>query len=679
MLSRTTDAAVIALLIGAAIGLYERSARACGPNFPTHLLAQRDSTLLDLHEGVFLIEATQLVDPPARPYVVRAEAEADNPGTIAARARGGDAERQLYERGARAFHDGHHAAAERAFEALLALAPEDRQQRSTWAAYMLGRLRAGQSAARAYAEVRALVADGFADELGLAASSLGQEARIHLRAGDVVTAVRLYALQAAHGHPDGPTSLLFVIRDLIADAEESALLGDPVGQRLLAAYLYTRADDLTEDEHERALQALADAELAAGTDRLAAAAYRQGRWQLAETLAARDSQAPLSRWVRAKLALRAGDTAGAERLLALVADDLNTRADACTVTADATVSSRARLSGERAAVALAEGRVEAAMEQAWQARLRYPDAALIAERILTIDELQDFVATLARRPARPGDEPDVGSDTNADDSPIANGRWRRYWADYWGQVDEQTIRTILARRLMRAGRHDAAWVHFPQPEQGPARSFAQAMNLARSETDQIARARALFAAAQIARRHGLEILGTAHAPDWGLYGAQYDLSEWMPATDSSAFLSAVEIVRRLASAPGFNRRYHYRHLASALAEQAADALPRRSQAFAATLCHSARYVFHTDTERMRTLWHRYIDEGPYVPAVSSFGQRCPEPDFERARRYLAPERPSRRPLWLSLWALALVAVVFGSWRRARRQARPSEPAGYTVP
>jgi hypothetical protein len=50
------------------------------------------------------------------------------------------------------------------------------------------------------------------------------------------------------------------------------------------------------------------------------------------------------------------------------------------------------------------------------------------------------------------------------------------------------------------------------------------------------------------------------------------------------------------------------------------------------MCHAARFVSHADPERFQRIWRTYVKQGAYVPEVSVFfGERCPEPDFERLR------------------------------------------------
>ena len=106
--------------------------------------------------------------------------------------------------------------------------------------------------------MRELVRQGFDDPLGLAVASLGEEARPLLRKGDDVGAIRLYAEQAAHGSTSGATSLLFMARAIVRDeARLQQVLREPLGQRLIATYAWTRGQeslwvDDTESPHAAA-------------------------------------------------------------------------------------------------------------------------------------------------------------------------------------------------------------------------------------------------------------------------------------------------------------------------------------------------------------------------------------------------------------------------------------------
>jgi hypothetical protein len=612
----------VALAATATLLAAPRPARACGPDFPEALLHDRADTLGTLPEGVFMTEVAHLVTPRHRyEYVGDAPVPDD----------AGSRERALYEAGE--------------WAAVLALPPAQRRHRSVRAAYMLGR---ESDDPAAYRRVRALVDAGFEDGAGLALASLGQEARLRLQLHhDPVGAIRLYAEQAALGHPSAGPSLLFVIRELVERGGERPLLRDDVGQRLLATYLATRGLELDEAQADRLWRELASIDRVAGAEQLAAFAYQRGEWARAAAFAARAGDAPMAQWVQAKLALRGGDTATADRLLAAAAEGFRVR-NACADDDQPTVAwtdlvpaaredlaleaaaaapgpepdityasydvheerllcrrEHDRLVGERAVIAVGDGRMTDALALTWQLRELHPDDLnYVAERLVTIPELIAFVDALP--PAAPGaDEP-----------------------SWWG-VDEASLRALLGRRLMRAGRHLEAIAYLPPAQREAALAYGVAMARAAATGDRFERARALYLASRIARRDGLEILGTAGAPDWQFYEAQYDRFAW----DDRGLIAGRgprELARVLASAPARGQRYHYRYLASDLAEQAADLVPHRSQAYGASLCWAARHVRNVDEPRVQTLYWRAMDGGRYLEDIS-FPDGCPEPDFDAAR------------------------------------------------
>ncbi|WZB66650.1 hypothetical protein WJ971_00750 [Achromobacter xylosoxidans] len=221
------------------------------------------------------------------------------------------------------------------------------------------------SAAQDYARVREMALQGAPDPLGLAVASYGQQARLSLTGSlgqcayeDVVNAtpcldaiapanlhqaVRLYAAQAARDSISGRESLRLIADWALASAARAGrLIDDPVGQRLLVAYGLARIGDIVDGKPDSArdpfanfeqtgrlsladaaggapnvapnpaLQSLVaalqtqDPQRIADADRVAALAYRVGRYDLAQTLAERLDTA-LAWWVRAKLAIRRGD------------------------------------------------------------------------------------------------------------------------------------------------------------------------------------------------------------------------------------------------------------------------------------------------------------------------------------------------------------------------------------
>ena len=330
--------------LAAAIALAATSAFACGPDFPPELLSDRDATMLGLAEGTFDFEASRLASKPAfafkplenpwdAPGAARIEFETNELGAAAhekietmrlsmndaaawAAGEGLPNELRLYVAGARAFHAGEYPVAYKRFAAVLALPETERARRGLWAQYMLGRLdrasiggaglskeqsaQRAASATQAFQAVRAAVQAGAADPLGLAVASYGEEAAIHNDAGDTAAAVALYAQQASLGSASGRASLLFVARSVFSDADRLAQsLKNPQLQPLLAAYVFTRSDEFGTDyrppasalERYYAAAEAADPATLAGADRIAAAAYRAGRFELAGKLAARSAKA----------------------------------------------------------------------------------------------------------------------------------------------------------------------------------------------------------------------------------------------------------------------------------------------------------------------------------------------------------------------------------------------------
>jgi len=63
-------------------------------------------------------------------------------------------------------------------------------------------------------------------------------------------------------------------------------------------------------------------------------------------------------------------------------------------------------------------------------------------------------------------------------------------------------------------------------------------------------------------------------------------------------------------------------------------LPKRSQAYAATLCWGARFAIDSSNQaKADAICRRYVANGAYQAWARDFGQICPAPDFEGARTF----------------------------------------------
>ncbi|WPB81948.1 hypothetical protein KYC5002_22880 [Archangium violaceum] len=650
-----------------------RRARACGPDFPPVLLGDRARLLAELPDSAFLNEAPHLLPKPADTFVVVETAEEPE----GARTGGGARETELYQSGAKAFHAGHWDEARARFQEVLALPAGERRRFSTFAAFMLGRMAGAgtelEEARQRFAEVRALVREGFDDPLGLAVASLGEEARPLLRAGDDTGAIRLYAEQAAHGSWNGTTSLMFMARAIARDeARLLQVLREPLGQRLMATYAWTRGQEiLWVDDKEsptplrRLLEALAAVPGLAGADRMAAGAWRAGRFDLAERFAGQE-RTPLAAWVQAKLAVRRGDKAAAERLLAEAAEGFPLQENWAPQDWMMPQRPRAHVEGERTLLALLRGDFPQAAELVLKT-CSWPDIAYVAERVLTVEELQRFTAAHASSPElRCKPEPGLWQEENE------------------RQDVNAQLRLLLGRRLLRGGRGQESLEYFRGTKwEEPARKYVEALEQARSAWRDLDEAQALYSAARLARSMGMEMMGTEVAPDWAWVAGLYDVGEWnaeiqrasegSPARASLGdppLNSEAERARLIAHAPPHTMRFHYRSTAADLAEQAAALVPPRSQAYAALLCHAARFVARTEPERVQRLWTTYVKNGALIYDTTLFGERCPEPDFERLRNQkLAMPWRTWRLRTLAMVGTSFLLPMLGAVVLVRRKRR----------
>lgn len=660
MFSRKLALAV--LLAGTAVSV----AIACGPEFPWQSLNDRSVALTKVPANSFAFEAAHLIPTPKDELTPvegnywetdrseerdKAEREGLTDAQLAAlaamrasgkanafgRGEGLPPAVRLYTAGAVAFRAGDPALAAGRFEEVLRLPDEDRKSRAVWAAYMLGRATAAQddhgAARRAFALTRDLARGGAPDPLGLAVTSFGEEAKLHLAraeqlkaegngvafASAIASAVTLYAEQAARGADGGVQSLRMVAEGLFADPSRlESVVVHPIVQRLLVAYALAHPPQtpggLGFDERTNALiDAVEEQGIAhvAGADRLAALAYRSGLSDLARRCADRQP-GPLSSWVKAKLALQEDDLPKAAALLA----EASRAFPEASETVALAEPSRTDLQGERGTLALARGEYINALDLLYpMGEVYWAHVAHIAERVLRVDELKAFV--------------DERNDIPAN------------------------LRDLLARRLMREGHPDEALAYYKDPavaayaaDHTKARRAAEGgwwpSNWWPSNMWRIDRARALFQAAMLARWHGMEIMGTEGAPDYFVVEGAFE-GILGPQDLSGPYITKAEIRRFEDSRPKPYLRFHYRYIAEDLATQAADLLPPRSQAFAAVLCHATGWMLSShDDERVRALYARYVEQGALVDWATHFGRDCPDPDFDGAS--------SRRPayLWLDL-------------------------------
>ena len=690
------------------------SALACGPDFPMRLLDNREQSLAELPEGNFSFEVSRLGQAIAG--LKHATAATLGPGDGYGETPGYSEQRDLAEQtdltaeqqvlvkqlrgltdarqvevqgaslpaefrfylaGAVAFSAGDHGLAAEYFQKVLALPADQRALRSTWAAYSLGRAmfamssEAGASPDRleqsrkAFEQTRQLSIDGFSDPLELGIASLGEEARVVRTAGDWNRAIELYAAQNLHGSAVGYTSLKLLMADLAAMPEDQLaelLKGKPV-QQLVTASLISRLGWSFGDQapnEQKMIKLLQNSTRGSldNADRLAAMNYQQGDYASAKAFLEHAGDGGLAWWLRAKLALREGDkstAAGAYAKAAQAFPQNESWGERRTPDFDyETVQPKCRVEGESAILALQRGDYLQAFDQLYRSQSIYWfDAATVAERVLTLEELKHYVDTQV--PAPP---------------PLT----QQERDNYVPLPVAANLRNLLGRRLLREGHYEEAPAYFDNPGlQNKARLYGQQRLAADSAWWPTRRAAALFNAAWTAREWGMDILGYELAPDYATFGGNYVLAN--AELKVGPLVAEAEVKRQQASAAQPDERYHYRFVATALANRAADNLPHTSQAFAAVLCEAAGW--NSSLAEQSAIYQRYVKEGPYVEWAADFGHQCPYPDFENAdKRYVTQVtdgarsalRPYKMPLQvggvLVVAAAALLLII-----RRRRKAQ----------
>lgn len=578
-----------------------------------------------------------------------------------------------YRRGAGAFTepDSDPVKACAAWEALLKRPAAERHYRSVWAAFMLGKAALFQQkpeAVKWFQMTRDLAKQGFADSIGLAADSYGWEAKSELDQGHYETAAKLYLTQLALGDESAIVSLKAIIPDRsnvegqmnftdppppngtdeelkklqaeqvpkiqarIAEAARSPILRRLTTAHILATetVFYSSSDesDLAqlEQPNSRCIRWL-DALEKAGSkelddaDHLGWVAYTAGRYaEAARWLKMAKGETATSLWLDAKLKSREGKLAEAEPLMAKALKLVRAEAPARDEPTEEEIRypSSERLpvqsaAGDLAALRLSRKEFPEAMSAFLEGNL-WEDAAFIGDRVLTVDELKQFVeASYPARVRKPGED-----------------------ANLVHYDDASRLRWMLARRLVREDRYAEARTFFPANMLPILDAYVKALDTAANEKlPKEQRARAWFTAAFIARFDGMELMGTEMEPDGFVSGGGFDpgsvdqertegarvhleydekkQSEVKVKKPVKIYIpaSADEKKRIEKSKPLHNVRFHYRRIASVLTTKAAALMPDNTEELADVISSGSMWIRRDDEkgadEIIRLLFKRCGD------------------------------------------------------------------------
>jgi len=554
------------------------------------------------------------------------------------------------------------------WERLLSRPEPDRQFKSTWAAFMLGKSWEKDDPAKAidyFKQVRQLAQQGFHDTLGLAAASLGLEARVCLQQTNYEAAIEMYLQQMASGDPTATNSLAAAAELALASGPGSlrTLAKNSRTQKVITACLISRrlnefvsnANPETAPESPTAnwLKAAEEAGIKDmdSAEALALAAYRVNDMDAAGRWIKRAPASPLTQWLQAKLLLRAGNLPKAAALLARIAslfpivhEGTNApapidRKDTLTMGRNPyfPLSAERQVHGELGVLRLARGEYSQALDSLLNAGF-WMDAAYVAERVLTLEELQAYVDRFW---------PPATAEQVAEEQVQLGG------TEICPATLREQIRYLLARRLTRELHGDRARPYYPAAWIESFDLLTASLRAGWSETAPSSeRAQALFQAALITRTNGMELLGTEVAPDWHCHLGAYEEGVTGEDRGSNALAHVVEpsrdeLRRNSEHHADPDLRFHYRYQAAALAWEAARLLPNNTDQTALFLWQGGMFLKDRDPQ-FADMFYKALVRRNRKTALGAEADRQRWFPMLDADGQVVPGKPRTKPLQPSL-------------------------------
>jgi hypothetical protein len=567
-----------------------------------------------------------------------------------------------YWQAARQWRGGDVAAARTGWQAILDLPASARRHRGLWAAWMLAKTSPDEATGAAFHQKVIELADGGADDsLGLAALARGWLAMVQT---NPVERMKGYFHASCAGDEAMLVSLLAQVQRVVADPEAMArAAADPLAREVLTALVFrggpnSNADHLVA-EHTAWLAALRDHPAAGASPAAAKAAwhcYSAARFDEArEWLKRAPQDAGDVHWLRAKLALRDGHLDEAARWFAKAApfyqfeegrrpappayQDMNwydhgARRDWM----------RGQFHSDRAITLVGRGEFIRAMD--FLARASYDaDAAYLAERVLTVDELIGWVRK--NRPDPVVLDPKTGvfqlDDRGAPHRPE------------WGWEGDR-FRYLLARRLAREFRFREAAEFMPPALQGAFDHYVRLHRAAReSSWPDETKAVILWHLAMMRRHLGMEIFGYDGAPDNTQVDGNYPATDlvqrrmrqdgWRSSWNDEGYaidapketgdfaiprITREEIQRITPHAATAEKRFHYRYDAAEIAWRAAAMLPDDDPRTLYILHQAGCWLASRDAKAADRFYQAIIRRCKSLPARQEMDKR----------RWFLPEAPA---------------------------------------
>lgn len=557
---------------------------------------------------------------------------------------------------------------------VLALPAEKRQHRSTWSAWMLFRTAPEEEQGRWLSETRKLAAAGFKDclHLGIEATYiLGRASSDYAEKQEVSAAEwkRAAMLRAPLGLSRAETMLRKdrrVLMDWSADFAR-VVVADPFLRRVqmlqliehmgsLNGWEQGQAGSSVEDENlPRWLKSFEDAGVKdqQETVMLAWICYNAARFDDARrwlALAPADDTNALA--LRGKLAAMRGSRREARQHLSRMAAKLPTPEPSARSGYESEVGNEwyplttTNYSAVRTHMLLADCAVAQVARNdfagALQTFLRtdyWRDTAYVAERLLSVEELLAL--------SHAGKLPRLQKMTVPDAKPLTQPLSIGYLeAKYGGWSDKPELDRftyLVARRLAREGLIQEACKLLPADLERALRRFdAERRRSKDTRLSSKERGEALWTAAQIERRLGMELFGYEDAPDYTSCGGvfrHYPFHErrktalwrydWDPTPETRTETlrytpvlpaTADEIWCARHYGPRIDRRFHYRYLAADLAWQSARLLPDDSEQTAHVLATAGIWLKTNAPKSADRFYKALVNRNPSIPLAQEADQ-----------------------------------------------------------
>ena len=527
------------------------------------------------------------------------------------------AEFENYFAGSLAWNRGLTNQARKEWESLLELPEKDRQYRSTWAAYMLGKSWVKENPAKALSYfnlVRSMVEKGFGDSIELAASTYGWEAYTELHRQQFTEAIMHYLEAYAAKDRGVVESLRRTVMQALAPENVrhlNRLAGNAQARRVITAFLISRPswgygiEEETKDDpgsgtsiSHHWLKILEDADIqdVELVEEIALGSYQNGEMESAQRWLRRaSSRSPVVQWLQAKLFLRVGKLDQAASLLARVAayfplsnGETNPPVQLIEtlIQTDESFQYRIPLSrmvfSELGILQLTQREYTEALQtllsQGWLL-----DAAYVAERVLTVQELKKFVDQKYPPYVKEGDLFESNEKTHPSSGKELSLRERTRW-----------VRSTLSRRYAREFDFESALAYVADEERKDLDQLSRYWEVGREEKNPSnERATALWNAAQLVARGG-DLLFKMEGGNFWTLGGTDGFSRQHPLKDAKIRASLDE-QRRFARHTPSNLEMFHRHLiASSLAWDAAAMMPNDSEETAQVLHTGGSWIKYRD-------------------------------------------------------------------------------------